>query len=343
MANSLLAHLYTHIRGSQEDIATLSLQYILSQSNDLNDAFTKRISSNLHIDIEDKLEYICQLSGKNKERPDMTGLDKNGNEKIICEMKFYAGLTPNQPLAYIDRLKDSSGKGLVFICPKTRRLPLWSKLTEVCSVRNVTFVDDFCIIVDDISLSIITWSEILELLHKIAASVASELLSDINQLEGYCAQMDSDAFIPFTSEDLTAEIPKKAERYYAVIDEVMNLLNIDHNLNTSQKGTRPNAYRKGYTRSMLIEGLSITLNYDRDLWKSEKSFETPFWVAIRNADWIQTDEIIEKLKCVDENKKEYQLWGMIFLALEAPVNMTLFEVAENLKKQILNYIYLVKN
>jgi len=30
MANSLLAHLYSHIKGSQEDVATLSLQYILS-------------------------------------------------------------------------------------------------------------------------------------------------------------------------------------------------------------------------------------------------------------------------------------------------------------------------
>ena len=37
MANSLLAHLSSHIRGSQEDIATISLQYILSQSTILND------------------------------------------------------------------------------------------------------------------------------------------------------------------------------------------------------------------------------------------------------------------------------------------------------------------
>lgn len=343
MANSLLAHLYTHIRGSQEDIATLSLQYILSQSIALNTAFTKRISSELHITISKSLQYVCQLSGKNKERPDMTGLDSNGKEKIICEMKFYAGLTSNQPMTYIDRLKESGGNGLIFICPQTRKLNLWCKLKEVCSVRNTEKIDDFCIKVDDVHLSIISWVEILELLHKSAVSVATECLSDINQLEGYCAQMDSDAFIPFTDDELTAEIAKKAERYYAVIDEVMNLLNNDDNLITSQKGTRPSGYRKGYTRSMYINDLTITLNYDRDLWKSERSIETPFWVAIRNKDWNQTNDILEKLKIISDNKKETALWDMLFLALEAPVNATLQEVAEDLKKQILDYIEIAKN
>jgi hypothetical protein len=49
MANSLLAHLYSHIRGSQEDIATISLQYILSQSVNLKVAFTKCLGESLKI------------------------------------------------------------------------------------------------------------------------------------------------------------------------------------------------------------------------------------------------------------------------------------------------------
>ena len=41
MNTSLLAHLYPYIKGSQEDVATYSLQYLLSQSDKLNIAFTK--------------------------------------------------------------------------------------------------------------------------------------------------------------------------------------------------------------------------------------------------------------------------------------------------------------
>gem|GEM_PF-6406081 len=35
MAESLLAHLYTRIKGSQKDVATLALQYIISSSTKL--------------------------------------------------------------------------------------------------------------------------------------------------------------------------------------------------------------------------------------------------------------------------------------------------------------------
>ena len=45
---ALLAHLYSHIRGSQEDIATYSLQYILSASSELNRAFTHLVSESFH-------------------------------------------------------------------------------------------------------------------------------------------------------------------------------------------------------------------------------------------------------------------------------------------------------
>lgn len=45
MANSRLAHLYSRIRGSLEDVATVSLQYLLTQSRSLNLAFTKLISN----------------------------------------------------------------------------------------------------------------------------------------------------------------------------------------------------------------------------------------------------------------------------------------------------------
>ena len=40
MAESLLAHPYSRIKGSQEDVATASLQYIISSSEKLNKAFT---------------------------------------------------------------------------------------------------------------------------------------------------------------------------------------------------------------------------------------------------------------------------------------------------------------
>ena len=338
MAKSLLAHLYTHIKGSQEDIATISLQYILSQSDELNRAFIHCLSSSLEIGLDDDLQFVCQPVGEHKDRPDMAGLDVKGKEQILCEMKFYAGLTQNQPLAYIDRLQRCKGKGLIFICPTRRQQTLWVKLKESCANRIVRNISDYCIDVDGIRMALTTWSDILERLTKVSASVAVEYLADIRQLEGFCSQLDCEAFVPFTDRDLSAEIALKADRYYQVIDKTVELLHGDDSLKTSLKGVKATAYRKGYTRSMYVDEFTLTINYDRDLWKSDSTVDTPFWVAIRDSKWIQTENMVQFWKEYPLHLRTNALWSMYFLALIPPVGLPIMEVCEELKQQILEYI-----
>ena len=342
MAYSLLAHLYPHIRGSQEDIATYSLQYLLVQSKELNRAFTKRIANVLHIEVDEILQYVCQATGdsEEKERPDMAGLDVNGNETILCEMKFYATLTANQPNTYLDRLINCGGKGLLFVCPVARQTSLWAKLKELCEGRNVELVDEHCVKADGISLAIITWAEIIEMLKQVASSVAISFSADIAQLEGYCEQLDSEAFIPFSAEDLSAEMANKGERYYDVVDEVIELLCADKKYKTSKKGLKATAYRKGYVRYLYLDEYAISFNYDRDMWKNPVCLETPFWISIRNKDWDMTEELIKKHNVFTENRKQIH-WGQIYIALEPLQNATFSEVCDDLKKQIERYIEIV--
>lgn len=80
MAESLLAHLYTRIKGSREDVATLALQYIISSSAKLNEAFNRYVDNAIYVDIPLNTSYSCQSVGENNERPDMSGADENGNE-----------------------------------------------------------------------------------------------------------------------------------------------------------------------------------------------------------------------------------------------------------------------
>lgn len=342
MASSLLAHLLPHIRGSQEDIATYSLQYLLSQSKELNRAFTKRLFDVLHIGNNYDLQFICQATGKNeeKERPDMAGLDSRGNEKILLEMKFYASLTPNQPLTYLDRIESCNGEGLVFVCPYARQTNLWSKLIELCKGRNIEIIDERCVKVNGIKLAIMTWTEIIELLKQVSDFSAIRYSSDVAQLEGYCNQIDSDAFVPFTAEDLSAKMANKAERYYQVVDEVIELLCMDGKYQTSKKGLKATGYRKGYVRYLYINEQTISLNYDRDMWKNPDCEETPFWIAI-SQNWKQSNKILEKLNAFQESKKQSN-GKDIFLALEPLQNATFSEVCEDLKKQIENYIEILK-
>ena len=336
MANSLLAYLYTHIKGSQEDIATLSLHYLLSQSKELKIAFNNLISKQLKVDVSDDIYYRCQQSGKNKERPDMSGINKDGREEILCEMKFYAGLTENQPNTYLKRLKNNEGKGLIFICPERRKNTLWTKLKELCECKEVHDLDEWCIDVGNIHMAIISWKEILFVLNKVASTVALEYKSDVQQLEGYCEQMDSDELLPFDDRDLSAEMAKKAERYYAIPDMVIELLEKDGRYNSTTKGLKAAPRRDGYARYIYIEDFAVAITYNRDFWKSSNSIETPFWLSVRTKDWKETVDILDVLKTIDEHKKENS-WAT-FIALEPPINATMQEVAEGIKNQIMYYL-----
>ena len=222
MAYSLLAHLYSHIRGSQEDVATYSLQYLISQSKNLNQCFTHLLSDVLNTDINCDLFYSCQSQGKNKERPDISGKDKYGNELILCEAKFYEALTSNQPLGYIKRLKECDGKGLVFICPNARIPVLWSQLKELCKNQKCEQITENCISVDGIRLGIVSWNTIITELYRNASTNAQEYLADIKQLDGYCEKIEDSAFLPFESNECGSDVALKIERYYEVIDATID-------------------------------------------------------------------------------------------------------------------------
>ena len=198
-------------------------------------------------------------------------------------------------------------------------------------------VNKYCIAVNGANLAITTWSEVLGLLKQVASTVDNTFIPDIIQLEGYCNQMDSDAFIPFTAMDLSAKMAKMGERYYSVIDEVFDQLVSNKSIKTSKKGLKATGYRKGYTRSLYIGDYTITLNYDRDMWKTPSSVETPFWVAIRDHEWDQIEQIKVYLKTIPDRKKE-EWWGMTYIALESLQNATFTEVCENLAEQIMWYI-----
>ena len=337
MAQSLLAHLSSQFRGKTEDVATLSLQYILSQSSELREAFTQKIASILSIPLN-TLSYRCQVTGSDFERPDMAGYDASNQEQVLFEMKFYAGLTENQPLGYLDRIKKNGGKGLIFICPNARRTHLWAELKDLCAEREIASIHSFCIKVDGINLAIATWPDILDALNKAASANAPDSLADLKQLDGLCAQMDRDAFIPFVAEDLTADNAKKIDRFYQVVDETINLLQADENLKTSSKGLKSSHQWSYYSRSLYLDEFAINLLYNRYLWQKDSSIETPFWLGLWDKlddpkNWDESPELTRKCENVSGGRSEGG-----WLALIPPTNATLDEVCQDLKRQILEYL-----
>ena len=335
MAESLLAHLYSRIKGSQEDVATLSLQYIISSNPKLNEAFNRILNNALGLDIGTDVTYVCQSVGENGERPDMAGIDKEGNEVVLCEMKFYAGLTANQPNAYLDRLIRENGKALVFICPEQRRISLWSKVKELCRENNKELSDEgaYRISVNGISMAVLSWAEIIEVLTRTAASSSVEALPDIAQLSGLCKMMDSAAFIPFSSADMGPEIARREERYFQVIDRLFDVLMANKKVKTSSKGLKASPNRAGYTRYLRVNEYQVAIIYNRTAWMSKSSVETPFWFYYNDEDWKQSEVLKSKLRALPELERE-MFDSTIAVALHPMLDASLDEVANDMMKQI---------
>ncbi len=341
MAYSLLAHLFPRIKGSQEDVATYSLSYILEQSVILNEAFTKLISSKLHIQLEKSLSYNCQDADSDFGRPDIAGYDA-GALKVLCEAKFYAGLTANQPVSYLKRLQGIENSGVIFICPRDREISLWDKVVELAKATELSGskIDDGCMDYSGTRMSVISWSEILAELLRVATERHPEMIGDLRQLEGFCNKVESEAFIPLNDDDFSIQTARNIDRYYEVVDQVSAILKTHKEYSPTTKGLRNSPRWQGYSTYLYMDGKGISVNYLRNLWKAPTSVITPFWCHIRDIEegkWKLTDRMNRFLSTIDNNKVEL-FYGDPYMALIPKPYQTLEELAEDLANQILDYL-----
>ena len=100
-------------------------------------------------------------------RPDLTIRDTDGVLRILVENKFWARLTPAQPVDYLRTLPDDVPSRLVFIVPQQRVCELWVELREKCRYSAVELTAETT--ADDITwassghraLAITSWERVL--------------------------------------------------------------------------------------------------------------------------------------------------------------------------------------
>lgn len=341
MSYSLLAHLYPRIKGSQEDVATFSLGYILEQSSILNDAFTGMVCSKLGIDHLGLLSYRCQDADSDYGRPDIAAYG-DGTLKLLFEAKFYAGLTHNQPASYIKKLSDNNGIGLVVICPRNRVISLWDRLKAASLEAGLseTVYSETLSGFNGILMTVLTWDELLSELIRVALSRAEDYLGDLRQLEGFCSRIESEAFTPFRPEDFGVQAARDIDRYYQVVDEVHKILKTHGELNPSTKGLRGAPKWHGYTQYIYLNGFGVSVDFIRMLWKSPSSCETPFWCHIKEVQggkWVYTNRIKKYLSSLEATQQDV-FYSDAYIALLPKPYLTLEETAEDLADQMLGIL-----
>lgn len=283
---SLLGQFFNKIKGSQEDIATESLVYILQKSANAREALFNYINiyTGLHFS---NLNFSSQIVGENLERPDISGINQNGEEMLIIEAKFWASLTQNQPVEYLNRLNKDTV--LLFLCPKLRKTTLNNEIENRLNNQNINYkysTDKYILDANKI-IYICDWATILD---NVKASLQKNneniLVSDIDQIIGFCEVIDNYSFLPILDNDLSPAIAKRLNSYSDLVDKILDKLRTKIDVNLSGMKATPQKY--GYSRYFIINKFAFRLDVDLKLW--ELIADTPFWLTIKqieNEKWIE--------------------------------------------------------
>lgn len=295
---SLLGQFYSKIRGSQEDIASLGLTYILSRSSGAKSAIHDIVMQECGLDLPE-LTYASQASGEKLERPDISGRSDSGKECLLVEAKFWASLTDNQPNEYLKRLSDNSV--LMFICPDLRIRSLWDELKKRLSESNETselneskhiakLNGNKCLIIK-------SWSDILSAVkYQIVAENNLPAISDVDQIIGFCETIDNDTFLPITSDELSPGHAKRIISFYRLVDKLVDELKKHPFVST--KGLNSTGQAWGYRRYCKIYNIGVSADLNFEYWS--QFADTPFWLGLyeinENGDWVKSNTFLERVK-----------------------------------------------
>lgn len=292
---SLLGEVALRLSSHPENVATESLLYILQNYPSAWEA-TRSFIKLSGIDLPESLSFRTQVPGDDGAIPDLVGTDFDGDEVLLVEAKFWAGLTPNQPCAYLRRLPDGKPGCVAIVAPSARFETLWPKLAEGCSSEGFVLqcqrdTASGLRVVEAIpagTMALITWPALLGVLRQSAeARGETHLQSDIEQLSGLCSQMDREGFLPLQSRDTSPSIGRRVKQFADLVDTVVFTLKAAHGAST--KNLSVGGSQSTYGHFFHLCDLGFFFAYNPTLWA--RYWETPMWLSVKEADWSETQRI----------------------------------------------------
>ena len=265
-----------------EDVATDALAYILESSDAARRGMTKLLRG-IVPDLPQLYFETQQAEGSI--RPDMRGL-ANAEPRVFIENKFWAGLTDNQPVSYLNQLATYSQPSvLLVVAPTAREQTLWRELTRRLLDANISASEGDCAagVTRTMSthlgpiLAITSWTNVLSILEHEAFDEPGAR-GDLVQLRALCNVADNEAFVPVSNVELSdqrtpAFILQLSSIVQASIEDAVtaNVLNVN--------GLRPQASWDRIGRYVSISEDQLASGWfgiHFGLWKSHGT--TPLWL-----------------------------------------------------------------
>lgn len=282
-----------------EDVATDALAYVLASSDAARLGMNKLLRG-LVPEMPD-LQFKTQQA-EGTIRPDMWGF-ADAELRVFVENKFWAGLTPNQPVFYLKKLAASpSPTVLLVVGPDARQQTLRSELTRRLAKEGIRISDHALPAGITFSarteigpiIALTSWSNVLSELEKEALNEPL-VRADLSQLRALCDDADVDAFSPVSLEELSNQRTPKfvlelSSIWQSVIDVgvargVLDLKGTTYQASAERIGRY--TYFAGGVEGGARAGAWVGMNFR--LWK--KHGRTPLWAVFSSTSWGQAGAV----------------------------------------------------
>ena len=336
MGPSLLAHIVKSYASTQwENIATDSLLYLLERPG--VEESLMRLVSRWGLDDE-RLQWSTQVSNEDRSRPDLVGKDSLGRPKLMVEVKFWATLTDNQPVAYL-RNQESAFPGqpekrlLVFVVPKNRVSTLTTELSRRLLEDGAgrAHFDHSESLLDN-RVAIISWADLLrEIRVGLTAFEDATGLEDLNQLQGLCDRADSEAMRPLTAEEID---PVHGQRYgdFAAVARraAEGLL---HSGRADGQGLKASNGAWGVGRFMRSpQGATFWFGFYPAYWA--RHYPSPWWIQFGSGEDARTHQALRNLSGDPRFPFIAPEEGMTIAAVPAPLGVEFEEIVRQVADSV---------
>lgn len=247
-----------------------------------------------------------EVEGEDKTRPDLVAYDEAGSKRVLVEAKFSADVADNQPAEYLRWLPENDNwYVLLFVAPECRLETLWPEICDMAKRGRFTL--------DGISetgrlrvaavaggnrlLMLTSWRLLLEKMDS-APGVDPSTAQNIRQLNEWCEQEDSPAFLPLRAPELGPDCPRRMLNFQCLVDDATTRLVRKGRAKTEGLGVASRT--TGYGRYVHVGSKKsgawacARLCVDYELWA--KAGKDPIWIQFDNdTNTVSLNEIRKRL------------------------------------------------
>ena len=268
-------------------------------------------------------------------------MDGNGRERVLLEVKFWAGLTANQPVTYLDRLPDDRPSALLVVAPSIRLETLWPELKARAgefpmgnegSATEVRWVSAG----DYRHLILTSWTSLLRRLE--GAADDEQARSDIRQLQGLADQQDSEEFLPLRAEQLSPEIPRLILNLSRLVDEVSSRI---FATDWADRARMQKRWDEGAYQYMMVAGLSTWFGVNYGHWKNYET--TPLWFGFNSSAWEHEEQILLSLEPIRHKTPPQYLEDEGIIPIHLPTATEYEKVVDDVVGQLTYVAELLKS